>query len=498
MFRVLIAEDEAVIRQGLIQSIRWNELGLELAGEAENGEQALAMMRESPVDIVLTDMKMPVCDGKTMLQEIEKGGFDCEIIVLSEYTDFAYMQQAIHAHVFDYLLKPVESSELNALFSRVVDKLRQNKASAGTREDPVSDLFSIALSSPDTAASAVSAFLASHSDSGLMVGELFFRDKPHIPDINILCREPDAPEIRILPLPNNSFAVLALSEQVSPRAEYILRTMLKELCEKSGTTQYRVGISRYMASLSMLPQAIREAAVALTFICNGKKVIDFSSIESLISVQYPSPVNEKQLSALLSSGRDVRSEISSMFLSALNRYDYLSMPAARRMLMEFSLSLERCCQETGRGVNISQLIGGSYLDRINRIEWREDLERVFDLILTRTCSALANMETGTTEDVLRRVLTSVQTRYMDDLSLINFAQEYHINYIYLSKKFKEMTGETFTNYLMQVRMNKARQLIEQDGLTEKQTASLVGYTNPYYFISSYKKYFGKEDTQDEK
>ena len=79
---------------------------------------------------------------------------------------------------------------------------------------------------------------------------------------------------------------------------------------------------------------------------------------------------------------------------------------------------------------------------------------------------------------------------------ISFAQEYHINYIYLSRKFKELTGETFTNYLMQIRMDKARQLIEQDGFSEKAAAPLVGYSNPYYFISSYRKYFGLEEQNE--
>ena len=86
---------------------------------------------------------------------------------------------------------------------------------------------------------------------------------------------------------------------------------------------------------------------------------------------------------------------------------------------------------------------------------------------------------------------------MEELSLIAFAQEYHINYIYLSRKFKEMTGETFTDALMRVRMEKARQLIERDGFSERDTAPLVGYTNPYYFTGCYRKYFGLEDGKNE-
>ena len=144
MFRVLIVEDEYVIRQGLIQSIHWDALGLELAGEAENGQVALDILNGTSVDIVLTDMRMPVFDGRHMLQEIENRKLDCEIIVLSEYTDFAYMQEAIHAHVFDYLLKPVNIDELNTLFSRVIEKLKQ-KSTGYSKNDDLFELFRLAL-----------------------------------------------------------------------------------------------------------------------------------------------------------------------------------------------------------------------------------------------------------------------------------------------------------------------------------------------------------------
>ena len=81
---------------------------------------------------------------------------------------------------------------------------------------------------------------------------------------------------------------------------------------------------------------------------------------------------------------------------------------------------------------------------------------------------------------------------MDEISLMQISQRYHINYVHLSRRFKEHTGKTFTEYLLQVRMHKARQLMQTYGYSLKQTAPLVGYSNPYYFISSYKRYFEQE------
>lgn len=122
-YQVLIVEDEEWIRKGLIKSICWESLGLALAGEASNGLEALTFLSQYPVDILITDMRMPACDGSSLLRQIEELSLNCKILVLSEFSDFTYMRQAIHAKVFDYLLKPIDSDQLNDALQRIVTVL---------------------------------------------------------------------------------------------------------------------------------------------------------------------------------------------------------------------------------------------------------------------------------------------------------------------------------------------------------------------------------------
>ena len=121
-YQVLIVEDEEWIRKGLIKSC-WESLGLALAGEASNGLEALTFLSQYPVDILITDMRMPACDGSSLLRQIEELSLNCKILVLSEFSDFTYMRQAIHAKVFDYLLKPIDSDQLNDALQRIVTVL---------------------------------------------------------------------------------------------------------------------------------------------------------------------------------------------------------------------------------------------------------------------------------------------------------------------------------------------------------------------------------------
>lgn len=500
MFRVLIVEDEYVIRQGLIQSIHWDALGLELAGEAENGQVALDILNGTSVDIVLTDMRMPVFDGRHMLQEIENRKLDCEIIVLSEYTDFAYMQEAIHAHVFDYLLKPVNIDELNTLFSRVIEKLKQ-KSTGYSKNDDLFELFRLALSSDrQNTQSGVTRYLSSHNDHPIIVSILLF-DGEIFSFAEIQKNIESAPfESKCLMVRDGQeFAFLTLLPDLSPeQINYAYRAWLYDLCEQNRHIPCRIGSSEQKQSILHLFDAIDEAKIAISFENPLKNHINYHAVKELQYLHYDVPINSQQLTDLLKQGNDIHNKINHMFRAVFETRDYIYIPAARRMLMEFFLSLERCSQDAGKGINISALIGRNYLDRINQIEWAHSLYSEFETIWETAFHAIMEQETNTTDAVLRRVLQIVQSHYMDDLSLINFAQEYHINYIYLSRKFKECTGETFTNYLMQIRMNKARELIDHEGFSEKETAPLVGYTNPYYFISSYRKYFGLEESSDEK
>ena len=111
MYRVVIVEDEKVIRKGIIYVIDWAALDCLVVGEAENGQQGLDMIERLHPDIVITDVRMPLMDGLEMVRKgREKQSF--ETILLSAYDDFDYVQQALHLEACEYLLKPVDNEKL--------------------------------------------------------------------------------------------------------------------------------------------------------------------------------------------------------------------------------------------------------------------------------------------------------------------------------------------------------------------------------------------------
>ena len=123
MYRVLIVDDEPEIRQGLRLKVNWEQIGMLVVGEAAHGGEAAERLEHEPIDIVITDMNMPVMDGLSFLEYCREQHPALRLIVITGYEDFQYAHAAIRNRVRDYLLKPVTRDELTAALQRIGQEL---------------------------------------------------------------------------------------------------------------------------------------------------------------------------------------------------------------------------------------------------------------------------------------------------------------------------------------------------------------------------------------
>ncbi|GFI11278.1 MAG: response regulator [Lachnospiraceae bacterium] len=136
MYRVLLVEDEEIIRKGIKNSIPWEEFGCSVIGEAGNGEEGVKLIEELRPDIVITDINMPLMDGLTMLSRT-KFRYDYAAVILTGYSEFEYAREAIRNGVSSYVLKPLNMEEMKealeqaVLESKNIYYLRQRNESAG-------------------------------------------------------------------------------------------------------------------------------------------------------------------------------------------------------------------------------------------------------------------------------------------------------------------------------------------------------------------------------
>lgn len=127
MYKVILVDDEKLIRQGLQVMVDWKRHGFEVIGEARNGREALLLYAELLPDLMVVDISMPVMDGLHMINEIRKTDWDCHFIILSGHTDSSYAKISISLGVTAYLVKPVDVNEIEKELMRI-GKLMQRKS----------------------------------------------------------------------------------------------------------------------------------------------------------------------------------------------------------------------------------------------------------------------------------------------------------------------------------------------------------------------------------
>ncbi|THF76097.1 response regulator transcription factor [Cohnella fermenti] len=127
MIRMLVADDERIIRDGIVNIVDWTEHGIEVVGAAADGMLAKTMYEAKQPDIVVTDIRMPKLEGLELLRAIREDGRDVKVIILSGYEDFKYAQEAIRLGASDYLLKPIMPDSLVAAVLDVKEELERQR-----------------------------------------------------------------------------------------------------------------------------------------------------------------------------------------------------------------------------------------------------------------------------------------------------------------------------------------------------------------------------------
>lgn len=125
MYQIVIIEDSKILRQGMVLTYDWAAQDCRIVGEADNGEDGLALIRKTNPDIVITDIRMPGCDGLDMIEALRKENNETVCIVISAYDEFEYAQRAMQLGVQEFLVKPFENAELNTVLARSIQRVEQ-------------------------------------------------------------------------------------------------------------------------------------------------------------------------------------------------------------------------------------------------------------------------------------------------------------------------------------------------------------------------------------
>lgn len=127
MLKMIIADDDEIIRIRLVKKIDWRSIGYEVVSEAADGNELLKKTLKYKPDVVLTDIKMPFMSGIEYVEAIRKNQLQTEVIIITGYAEFEYVHKLLHMGVCGYLLKPLDKEELKECMCRLRDKILHNQ-----------------------------------------------------------------------------------------------------------------------------------------------------------------------------------------------------------------------------------------------------------------------------------------------------------------------------------------------------------------------------------
>lgn len=509
MYSYIIIDDESLIRRGTEKKLSALNDVVSCIGQADNGKDGIDMIEKLQPDIVILDMQMPVMDGTQLLPYLSEHYPDMPLIVISGYRDFDYINHAIKAKAIDYVLKPFSREEIQKSMKDAISKLEsslsfqnlvtsEEQAEHNYYEYDIQMLQNLILGYHTSSATISSKKLSFINDThNLLLITLHFSHSADNEQMQDFIDENGFGDLALyLSHQTNSqlgFIVLFVPENASISDRQLSIQIAEAL--KAWTDQNEnavtLGISGTHTSLLDLHNAFLETSNALNssllaadrfhyyFYDEAKepKFIHWNRQEEFlfrIEAGMEHEVNE-----LLDELFDYYMSIDGCVLADI-KYHCYQLGDQCRMIMNDYLN-----QSSGMGGNSSSM--QNIVSHIFSVTELKNYYRQFFLNIT---NMLKQQSVYAIDDTVEKIKIYIRRNYQKNLTQDFISCLFYLNRSYLSHIFKEKTGQKFVDYLNEVRIDKAKDLLATSDRKMYQIAKSVGYDNPKYFFRIFKKFEG--------
>ncbi|WP_219835268.1 response regulator transcription factor [Paenibacillus sp. R14(2021)] len=505
--KLLIVDDEALIRQGIKHYMNWEQEGFQIIGEASNGKEALALIEELQPHIVLTDLVMPVMDGEELTRRIKLHHPEIEVIVLSSFGDFDYVRSTFQSGVRDYILKPkLDTGHLLSALKSVAETIPSLQAGGGGgKHGPsVKNVLEKLLSGygiEDTHAGAELAEAFPHRMFCLLGLDLRGRTvtKQEIGDIRQRMTEELDKQVQyahqfvyhslttdtamIVVLFNLDYPILSLMP-------FWARTMADALGRPD--MEAAVIVSEPFSELTRLEPVYKKSLLKLmdyAFYFPRKKLLVYNELPE--PPQAPEPFDLNRFTEAFKRERfDAAFGYLRDYMESY-KADYTTDVFAYKSFLN-NLMFNITVLLGNMGYDIATLESKKY-DYFKAIEESRNAVAAAELLNAfvaeaRQCIADKSELAGNAN--MKRLLDYIQAHYAEPLNLTEMAKHFHFNPSYLSSYFSSHHNEGFVDYLHRVRLEKAEELLRAGETSISEISGMVGYSDHSYFCKVFKKHTG--------
>ncbi|GGD53695.1 response regulator [Paenibacillus nasutitermitis] len=502
--RILIVDDETLIRQHLSSLEEWESLQCAIVGEAANGREALELIPLVKPQLVITDIRMPEMDGIELAGMIRRIYPHIHVMFISAYDDFEYAKQAMKLGVCDFITKPIQVSEMiDSVELLQQGILRMNEDERLEREKAISLLLS-----EDTGIMEAQNLLVAHhvQDRSIQVilVEIDNADLMHLserPLSFIVLRElvdhrlQDQPQMYWTYLDRSGIYIVLFAADDMPLAGgvqsmQIANQLLDEIGKLSGYS-LSIGISRPLPSAAELREGFRQSKQCMEYrMLLGKGSI--ISYEALIGLEKGRMDKEdKAMTELL---MHIRRGDGSQIPAAL-RVIYREMLAAgldKKVIQHYALEVLTRADQMLEELHIP-IPPESSIDAKQKIFSYSILSDLLEFLsgyLSQAAYLIAQQSDTGTPSIIRRIHLFLEQHYKEDVTLASLSAKLHMNHSYLSRLIKKQTGVHFRDLLWKHRIDKAKELMRQQELKTFEIAYELGFKDPSHFSQVFKRMVG--------
>jgi two-component system, response regulator YesN len=514
VYKVMIVDDEPEIRRSIHLKVQWEDLHLTVAAESANGREALQQLQENDFQIVITDMNMPIMDGVSFLESCHQQFPHIRIIVITGYDEFEYARAAVRHQAKDFLLKPIKPRELARILEKLVQELDQERRLQAQQETVN---WKLSQYGKELKEHFILEVIKENWEN-----ERYFLDRFKLFQLEDWTRK----EVRLITVGLRDKSEAIRREDQTPDK---LRLPFELLCREFAETSMMdslvfhdsshpllmhfilggdlAAVQKYMGQLQQC--ALRHLLFEPSFGI-GEPVIGYREwgegyISSLLAWSIrPYHVDRGDREARQTKAI-VPNEMAKVLQNQLIRGELLSFEQSidkelKRLMNESHVHFVKFIFQLYLILEtVSKTLGVS-LESHEKLWVRPEL--VWELnsvgkangflmgLARKIHGHLQAQPTDSDHTITQAAKQFIDENYMYDLNLQMLAERYHYSTSYFSELFKAKLGKTFSQYISEVRMAKAVQLLEETSMNLWDIAELTRYSNPSYFSTKFKRMYG--------
>ncbi|WP_248931008.1 response regulator [Paenibacillus hamazuiensis] len=537
MYKLILAEDEEDVREGIIREIDWAGCGFEVVDRAENGQEALEMIERHAPDVVVTDIQMPFMDGLRLSEWIREKYPTTKIIILTGFDEFEYAQKAVKLHIDEYVLKPFSSEELKDVLVKIKRRIDEETAQKENiqslqehyrkslpvlRETFLGSLISRKLPEADIREKAQS-YGVNLDGRGFAVSVISI-DSPAAPGgedeeaapraaslkyskdtelkwfavLNIAGEIAEKHRAGLVYIHNDHVVLLTVSEE-SGRDEVMKKTLaaleeIRQSIEKYLKLTVTIGVGTVSAAITGVSYSYKDAVLALDYrqILGCNRIICIDDVETRFGEKLRfDELKEHALIRCIKVGtvQEMTELVDELFAGIQDAN--VSFKDYQIYLLEIVTSVLKAAKDAG--IDLEDLFGAAFRPFADIYQFTQ-LEEAKSWVLgicTGMMSHIASGRQSAYKSLVDQAKEYTREHFHEsDISVQRVCSHLHISAGYFSSIFKKECKMTFVNYLMHIRMEAAKELLRTTDLKTFEIAERVGFAEPNYFSFCFKKHVG--------